>query len=467
MWAKPRIALLLNWVLFLFVATNCFAVELYVDEKTKQVYTEPGENRIKLNGKQPPKSATDSDKMEKKEVIGTVDVDGVTLDVNGLPAGDAKKKWYDKMSIRGYTQFRYNDVVGGQDHDLTHYGDGSVGDNKGFFIRRMRLILFGDVSDHVYFYIQPDFASTPSGFTSNNGLTGHFGQLRDAYFDVSFDDKKEFRIRFGQSKIPFGFENMQSSQNRLALDRNDAINSCCKDERDIGAFFYWAPRHIRERFRDLVNSGLKGTGDYGVFAFGAYNGQGANRVDRNDRFHLVSRLTFPFLLPNGQFFEASVQGYKGKFQLPTTSTLTQKMDDSLNGFKDERVALSLVYYPQPLGFQAEWNWGRGPRINTSRTAIVEGELSGGYAQTMYKMDNVLMKGDALIPFFKYQHFDGGMKFEGAAEYVQLREKEFGIEYQPWKSMEVVAELVDTSRTNVGNGHQADATLLRIQLQWNY
>lgn len=63
---------------------------------------------------------------------------------------------------------------------------------------------------------------------------------------------------------------MQSSQNRLALDRNDGLNSCCRDERDIGAFFYWAPAHIRELFKDLVGKNLKGSGDYGVFAFGVY-----------------------------------------------------------------------------------------------------------------------------------------------------------------------------------------------------
>jgi hypothetical protein len=36
---------------------------------------------------------------------------------------------------------------------------------------------------------------------------------------------KEYRVRIGQSKVPYGFENLQSSQNRLSLDRNDALNS--------------------------------------------------------------------------------------------------------------------------------------------------------------------------------------------------------------------------------------------------
>jgi hypothetical protein len=42
--------------------------------------------------------------------------------------------------------------------------------------------------------------------------------------------------------------------------------------KDLGAFF-WAPSKIRERFAMLVKDGYKGSGDYGVFAFGVYNGQ--------------------------------------------------------------------------------------------------------------------------------------------------------------------------------------------------
>jgi hypothetical protein len=42
---------------------------------------------------------------------------------------------------------------------------------------------------------------------------------------LSFDAKKRISVRVGYSKVLFGFENMQSSQNRLTLDRNDALNS--------------------------------------------------------------------------------------------------------------------------------------------------------------------------------------------------------------------------------------------------
>src|SRR6185436_20307055 len=48
------------------------------------------------------------------------------------------EKWYEKLSIRGYTQIRYNYLTDGKklvDPD----NDASVGDNKGFLVRRARI----------------------------------------------------------------------------------------------------------------------------------------------------------------------------------------------------------------------------------------------------------------------------------------------------------------------------------------
>ena len=147
---------------------------------------------------------------------------------------ETKSHWFDKINIRGYTQVRYNRLFESNSDFKSEQGDKSIGYNGGFFIRRMRIIFFGQLNEHVYFYIQPDFASS----ASSSSL--HFSQLRDAYFDVSIDKKREFRFRIGQSKVPFGFENMQSSQNRIPLDRNDAFNSAVSNERDLGVFFMYA-----------------------------------------------------------------------------------------------------------------------------------------------------------------------------------------------------------------------------------
>lgn len=164
------------------------------------------------------------------------------------------KAWYENIRIRGYGQIRYNRLLENNPQLQCEQCDRSWGENGGFFIRRARIILQGYVHPQVFIYLQPDYASSA-------GTTGHVAQLRDWYVDVGLDKANEFRMRIGQSKVPFSFENMQSSQNRLPLDRADATNSANANERDLGVFFMWAPRVARERFAHLVNDNLKGSGD--------------------------------------------------------------------------------------------------------------------------------------------------------------------------------------------------------------
>lgn len=446
-------------------------MELYVDTVTKQVYTEPGKNRVMMGTFQQIKKGSGqraqrgSSRQAQQGSGQTVAHRTVTQD-NDLPVVKSreKKEWYDKLKIRGYTQFRSASTVGGDKDAVSYWPDKSVGENSSFLIRRARVILYGDVSDNLYVYLQPDFASTPSGSS-----TGHFGQLRDAYADIAFDQKKEFRVRVGQSKIPFSFENLQSSQNRLALDRNDGLNSCCRDERDIGAFFYWAPAHIRERFKDLVSNNLKGSGDYGVFAFGVYNGQGANRVEQNNDMHMVARFTYPYMFGNGQIFEAGVQAVHGRFVTSTgpINGVTPIMDAPAKGFKDQRVGVHAVLYPQPFGFQAEWNWGRGPQLNDTQTMLTESSLSGGYVLANYRLN--AGQWGMLFPFVKWQHFEGGQKFERNAPHNYVNDWEFGVEWQVTKEIELTAVYHMMNRTDLANApyERYKADVLRFQLQWNY
>jgi len=335
---------------------------------------------------------------------------------------DKDTKWFDKISIRGYVQVRYNRLLETNPELGCEQCDKSWGENGGFFLRRTRLVIFGNVHKKVYIYIQPDFASSPS--SSNL----HFAQLRDAYFDLSLDDKKEFRLRFGQSKVPFGFENMQSSQNRLALDRNDALNSAVSNERDFGLFFYWAPSKTRKLFSELVSSGLKGSGDYGVFALGAYNGQTANRPEANNNLHVVSRLTSPFSIGSNQILELGLQGYTGKYVV--TSKSKDVITNENNEYKDQRAAVSVILYPKPFGFQAEYNIGTGPEYNKFNNTIEQKDLKGGYSQIMY---NISLNKQVLIPFIKYQYYEGGKKHELDARSYKVNDFEIGIEWQPFQN----------------------------------
>ncbi|PPT45738.1 porin, partial [Xanthomonas arboricola] len=191
-------------------STLAAELELYVDRKTKQIFAEPAPGRDKLgkfvqvdeNGKLPA-SAMPAAPALPPAPAAPVPADTGIAQAAPAPvpaaapakAGEAGKKWYDKLSLRGYTQIRYNQGIGGDAQDLRAPGDRFIGNYQSLGIRRARLVLSGDLNEHVSLYFQPDFASTPTGSTTSN-----FAQLRDAYADIYFDKKREYRVRVGQSK---------------------------------------------------------------------------------------------------------------------------------------------------------------------------------------------------------------------------------------------------------------------------
>ena len=399
-------------------------------------------------------------------------------------AADAKKekKWYEKYTIRGYAQVRYNEVLNRDDQSAPpqYVGDRSVSEDQTFLLRRARLIISGDVSDHMAIYLQPDFASTPDGSTV--GI--HFAQIRDWYADCFWDKSKVHRIRVGQSKVPYGWENMQSSSNRLVLDRNDALNSAVRNERDFGAIYYWTPEPAQEFFKEVLDKGLKGSGNYGVFAFGTYNGQGGSFAEQNDNLHIISRLTLPMELVDGQYAELGIQGYTGRYSVTGASIRPLGLGGAAiprgtieqgnrRGIQDERLAWTGVWYPQPLGFQSEWTIGRGPAINASQTAIEERALYGGYVMTMYQHNT--KRHGTVIPFLRWNYFKGGYKSERNAPFSLIDEWETGVEWQLNKQMELVTAYTLTNRTNttainqagVTSYRQFDGDMLRLQFQFNY
>jgi hypothetical protein len=371
-----------------------------------------------------------------------------------------EKKWFETISVRGYSQIRYNGLLVTNPDLGCEQCDKSWGGDNGFFMRRMRVILYGQISPRAYVYIQPDFASS----ASSTGL--HFGQIRDAYFDLGLDKDNEIRVRIGQSKVPFGFENMQSSQNRLPLDRADALNSAVTNERDLGVMFYWAPKETRKLFSSLVRDGLKGSGDYGVLGLGIYNGQTANRPEANENRHAVARLSYPFEIKN-QIVELGIQGYKGLYTFSSSQLSSGVKINDDKTYADDRVAASLIVYPKPFGIQAEYNIGRGPEFDNATDSISTQSLRGGYATVSYKLD---YKDQTFIPFVRYQKYDGGKKHELDARSYNVEETEVGIEWQPAKQFELVVMYTMSERRYedfVKQDNIQKGNLMRIQAQINF
>ena len=398
-----------------------------------------------------------------------LDVDDILDDTAAAVDKALEGKWYEHLDIGGYTQFRYHRLMDDEGVLLNHPADRSINENEGFLIRRGRFKISGDLTDHLYLYSQFDYAASVFGSGGTSGL-----QSRDLYGDISVDTNHVYRFRVGQSKVPFGFVNLQSSQNRAPFERPDALNSAVEGERDIGAYFMYTPVEIRKRFKELVKTGLKGSGDYGMLTVGAYNGQGLNRSDANDSPHVVARASYPFKFANGQFFEASVQAYKGTF-VPTasairvnrTTTVTPTFD--LGGVDDTRVGVSAVLYPQPFGIEAEWNWGEGPELSSNRRTIEADSLNGGYVMANCKLDD-----GELFPFVRWNYYDGSRKFVANAPAMKVNEVDIGMEWSPWKEVELSLMYTHTTeRTNTtaaSSNYSIDAAgadRIGFQVQWNY
>jgi Phosphate-selective porin O and P len=373
-------------------------------------------------------------------------------------------KWYERLKLKGYLQVRNESIF----HDtggLFVENDPFANHTSSTGIRRGRVTYSGDLTSHLYVYAQMDMFGTVS---ATNG-TNYVVQARDYYADVSLDPAREHRVRMGLSKIPFGFATMQSSQNRLALERPEAIDTAVENQRDFGAYYMWAPYKIRERFKDLVKMGLRGSGDYGVFAFGAYAGNGINRPDNNGEVHWLSRVTYPFEFDNGQFLELSLQGYWGRF-LPTTAAIagvgTPTISNS-HGITDSRVAVSGILYPQPFGIETEWNWGQGPQLSRDMRTITSASLSGGYVQTCYR--HVFANQKELIPFMRWQTYDGGRKFANNAPVDKVNEIGLGFRFIPYPELELTAMFMHGTRTNTNVAPYGNVSYdyLGIQAQVNF
>jgi len=344
--------------------------------------------------------------------------------------------------------------------------------------------------------------NTTMGNNRNTG-TNNTAQLRDFYADIFLTSNKEWRIRAGQSKVPFGFENLQSSQNRLPFDRTDAINSAALNERDVGVFLYYTPTIIRERFRRLVESGLKGSGDYGMIGLGVYNGNGNlnNTTELNKNKHVIFHSSYPHEFSNGQIVEVGMDAYTGQYVISTTPVLavSSVAPQALNpvvtnngNYLDERVAWNFVVFPQPFGLQGEYTIGRGPQLNKNRSQVDLGSLRGGYLQLYYnyQCDTYCL---SIFPYVRWQEYFGAKKFEPNSPRYSVRETELGLEYQFNAALELTVAYswvqrtsddpsslpaIATSSGGVCGGSSGvscsqtpyqlqTGNLVRFQLQWNF
>ena len=364
-----------------------------------------------------------------------------------------ERKW-DWIDIKGYTQLRYNELFETNPKLECEQCDKSWGTGVGLYFRRMRFSVDLKLLPRLSFTVQPDIAGLIEG--------GAAVQLRDLYFEYGFDKKNELRARLGQTRVPYGHENIQSTRNRIPLDRNDALNSAFINERDWGLFFYWTPERFQKKFEARAKNGLKGTGDYGIFSLGVFQGQSTLR-DLNRSKHVVALVAYP-LDEGNQLMEFAVQGYWGKYTIAAEKMTSGVRTNATHTYPDKRVAVSTVLFPKPFGVQAEYNWGVGPEFTHATGKITKQPLWGGYVLANYRLP---MGKQLLYPYARVQHFDGAKKHERDARHYIVKELEIGADWQISRYVEIIGAFTLSNRKfedfRLPDNNQR-GSLARLQLQ---
>ena len=377
-------------------------------------------------------------------------------------------RWYERIRITGYMQFKYNMGATNRLFDLPQ--NDSFGDQQAneFYARRLRLVFQGQVSERVAMFVQ--FALEGGQQTLANN------EMIDARMDYYLTKDRVHRIRVGLHRVPNAFDTYRSSTNRQEMDRHESIQSGAPGERDLGVAYYWSPVVVQERFNQLA-AYHNGPGDYGMFGIMVYNGQGRSRLELNKDKHIGAKLSYPFQFRNGRLLEAGVLGYHGVFSVqgasqPTGTGAARCISPltSENGcdVKDQRFTAYVWTPPQPWGILAEFTVGRGPKRNAQTNFIEESNVIGGYVQANYtwRYSDVGM----LTPYVRYGEYYGGFKSINGAPDGQSRTWNIGLTWEPDTHFRFIADWVFKNGLNstlVANRAQNDfdASQLRFQAQW--
>jgi hypothetical protein len=380
-------------------------------------------------------------------------------------------RWFERINVNGYAQFRYSTR---SDAKLTNpLGESFSNSNpQDFFLRRIRLVFQGQVSERIAFFMQ--FALEGNGFATANN------EMVDMYGDYYLTRDKAHRLRFGMVRAPNAFDTYRSSSQRQELDRAESIQTGQPGERDLGIAYMWSPKVAQERYNRLA-AYHNGPGDYGVLKFMVYNGQGRNQRELNHDKHMGARLAYPFELPNGRLLETGAFAFTGEYVVtgtgaPTSTSSTTRcykaQTNTAGGtlgcpIQDKRVTAYIWTPPQPWGVMAEYTVGRGPERD-ERGVVREQELHGGYAQINYtwRYSDIGM----LTPYARYGYYHGGVKNQtGAAADNTMWN--LGLVWEPDTHLRLVSEYsihnrLDTTEILFNRPQQEfNGQMLRFQIQW--
>ena len=293
--------------LWIGVTSGAYAIDLYVNTKTKQIYTEPGPDRERIGAfervEDAPKKATApvvlpprnrsaelKTKAETARLISKVDSlestvknnVKVKIDKKGLQAESADGNF--KFKIGG----RMHADASVSDNDKFLKGGTPVEANNGTEIRRGRLAFAGTFYKDWDFKSQIDFADNDVAVKD----------LKLAYTGLRIFENTKIKVTVGQQKQAFSREVQESSNDLMFIERSMmSVLSAPVVDRAIGV--------------NIHGSGKKWTAQAGVYGESIT----PNKTSMDEGWGVSSRATFTPIRNNDNEVQKLVHlGIAGNFR---------------------------------------------------------------------------------------------------------------------------------------------------------
>ena len=233
---------------------SALAMDLYVDSKTKQVFTEPGKGRVLLNDSGNSKSghtpfvptpvaapAADIEAIKKDLELKTNEIKALTEKADESAKPDAVKvsltngvKFETRdgnftTEIHGRMQVDSQENVNQQLHNSFVSGTGApTALDNSVGIRRARLSMEGTVYKDTDYKFEYDFARAGmvgqlAGSTVTTQNTSIAGGITDAFARYNFN--KKLSVKLGSFKEPLTLEDTTSDIQTSFIERSMAVNA--------------------------------------------------------------------------------------------------------------------------------------------------------------------------------------------------------------------------------------------------
>ena len=219
----------------LLVSTNTLAMDLYVDSKTKQIYAEPGPNRVLMGSFEKVSTEPAATKSEVKAIREELELKNNEIKALSEFAAEANGPESAHLSLKDGIHMSTKDGnftagINGRlqvdsqinEQTLPNAYQGIYASptgvpvtlNNGAGLRRARIGVEGTFFKKTDYKFEYDF-------TRGNGLNA--GGVTDAYIRYNFT--KPFSVKVGAFKEPFSLEEATSNRYTTFIERNMAVNT--------------------------------------------------------------------------------------------------------------------------------------------------------------------------------------------------------------------------------------------------